>query len=428
MLLIQRIEIDNFVCFDKLAIEPSSDPKKPLTVIRAENGSGKTTLLRAIRWGMYGERSLPGNARHFSLHPAAWRPDKQGIQTMVSILFETDGSSREHLAGTPRNTVFELRRTVKTVAMVPSRAGDPDFRRIDEQAHLMQQQPDGSWNPHDAGVDAVIGELLPWELRDFFVMDADEAADYVGGSENKVLQRREVVAKTTYAVGALLGLDIFQKTTSRLAKISDEFGRAATKAIGDKELSEKQEELERHRREYAKLDERLKLNREQKADIQGQLDQARGRLEALVGNIQAHDELNRRLKENRQAFQKTDKRRQRALETLGARVVNSRLLGSLAAREVGYVRDQLQPLYDDGSIPVRHLEFVQGLLDRGKCVCGQVLTMENDYGRRVRESVTQSSGRKEKANWLAHVLHAADALHLLQRWDGMGCRLRGTGK
>ena len=76
MLLIRRIEITNFVCFDQIEIEPSTSREKPLTVIRAENGSGKTTLLRAIRWGMYGEKGLPGNASHFSLHPAEWRPDE----------------------------------------------------------------------------------------------------------------------------------------------------------------------------------------------------------------------------------------------------------------------------------------------------------------------------------------------------------------
>ena len=161
MLLIQRIEIENFVCFEKLVIEPSIDPKKPLTVIRAENGSGKTTLLRAIRWGMYGDKSLPGSTRHFSLHPAGWRPSKQGIQTSVLILFETDGSSREHLDGNPKKSLFELRRTVKTIGREPGRIGEPDFCRIDEQGHLQHQLLDGSWEEHRAGVNAVINELLP---------------------------------------------------------------------------------------------------------------------------------------------------------------------------------------------------------------------------------------------------------------------------
>ncbi|MDD9983498.1 MAG: AAA family ATPase [Gammaproteobacteria bacterium] len=187
MLLIRRIEITNFVCFDDIAIEPSTSREQPLTVIRAENGSGKTTLLRAIRWGMYGEKGLPGNASHFSLHPAAWPPDENGIETSVTVLFETDGSTRNHPQGKATNTVYELRRSVTTVAKESSRQGEPDFRRIGEEAQLLIQEPDGSWEPYNAGVDAVIEELLPSTLRDFFVMDADEAADFVGGARTRSL-------------------------------------------------------------------------------------------------------------------------------------------------------------------------------------------------------------------------------------------------
>ena len=247
MLLIRRIEITNFVCFDHIAIEPSTNREKPLTVIRAENGSGKTTLLRAIRWGMYSEKGLPGNPSHFSLHPAQWRPDANGIETKVSILFETDRSSRDHPEGKSNSTVYELRRAVTTVGTEPGNREDPDFRRINEEAQLLIKEPTGSWVPYEAGVDRVIEELLPWNLQDFFVMDADEAADFVGGSENKIIQRRDVIAKTSFAVSALLGLEIFERATERVRTISQEFGRAATKAAGDRALSEKQADLDQLR-------------------------------------------------------------------------------------------------------------------------------------------------------------------------------------
>ena len=275
MLLIRRIEITNFVCFDHIEIEPSRSSEKPLTVIRAENGSGKTTLLRAIRWGMYGEKGLPGNQSHFSLHPAEWRPDTNGIETSVAILFETDGSSRNHPEGKPRNTVYELRRSVTTVAKEPSKQGEPDFRRMSEEAQLLIEEPNGSWLPYEPGVDRVIEELLPLALQDFFVMDADEAADFVGGSENKVLERRAVIAKTSFAVGALLGLDVFDKATARVRTISNEFGRAATRAAGSQELSEKQAELDQLRAKAAKLEENLEKNRHDKADIEDRLTRAR---------------------------------------------------------------------------------------------------------------------------------------------------------
>ena len=385
MLLVHRIEIDNFVCFDRIEIEPSTNPDRPLTVVRAENGSGKTTLLRAVRWGMYGEKGLPGNPNHFSLHPAGWRPDSDGIRTKVSILFETDGSSRDHPEGSSTNMAYELRRSVKTVAKEPNRVGEPDFRRIDEDAQLLVKGSDGSWLPHDSGVDSVISELLPWDLRDFFVMDADEAADYVGGSENKIIQRQEVIAKTSFAVRAFLGMDVFEKAADRVRTIAVEFGRASTKAIGDEDLNRKQEELDQLRASEGELKRKVEDDRRKMADIEDRLERARGKLEALVESIGAHDQLKERLKENRERRGKADKERRQAFDALSRELVAVELLGSLAAREVTRVRNVLQPLYDDGSIPIRHLVFVQGLLEKGVCVCGQDLISEGEHRQHVQD-------------------------------------------
>ena len=132
MLLIRRIEITNFVCFDHIEILPSTNREKPLTVIRAENGSGKTTLLRAIRWGMYGEKGLPGNPESTSRYiQPEWRPDANGIETRVTILFETDGSSRNHL----ERHVRQHRLRTSTIgddgwAGNPAIEEEPDFRRV----------------------------------------------------------------------------------------------------------------------------------------------------------------------------------------------------------------------------------------------------------------------------------------------------------
>ena len=410
MLLIRRIEIENFVCFDEVTIEPSVNSTRPLTVIRAENGSGKTTLLRAIRWGMYGEQALPGNASHFSLHPADWRPDAHGVRTRVVILFETDGSTRDHPDGNPTNTAYELRRTVTTVANPESRPGEPDFRRIDEEPQLMVQQSDGSWDMHEAGVDTVVDQLLPWDLRDFFVMDADEAADFVGGSENKLIQRKDVIDKTSFALGALLGLDVFDDATQRVRSIAQEFGRSAAKAVGSADLERDQARLDALRSETAEIDERLEEARRRKSDISDDLEQARSRLEALVGSIGGHEETKQRLKENRARRDKAASDRTEALRRLSSQVAGIDLLASLAARELAKVRGALQPLYDDGSIPLRHVPFVQSLLKSGICVCGQDLSSAGEHKRHVQELVDQSRGNEGRANYLAEVLNAAKQL------------------
>ena len=412
MLLIRRIEIENFACFDNVEIEPSTDLERPLTVIRAENGSGKTTLLRAIRWGMYGEDGLPGNTSQFSLHPADWHPDAGEIRTKVAILFETDGSSRDDPEGSPTNTAYELIRTVRTVAQDPTRKGGPDFRRIDEHAQLMVQASNGSWDPHEAGVASVVSQLLPEDLRDFFVMDADEAADYVGGSdENKVVHRQQVIEKTSFAVRALLGLDVFEEATARVRRIAEEFGRSATKAVGDDELNRQQAELDRLRNAMTEAEALVDKERRQKTEIEDGLERARDKLETLVGSLGAQDELKQRLNENRERRDKVSKARLEAFGKLSRQLSGIELLASLAADEVSSVRDLLQPMYDDGSIPSRHLAFVQGLTERGVCVCGQDLTAESDYKRHVQRLLDRSRGKEEVADYLADVLQAADALH-----------------
>ncbi|MYA67762.1 MAG: AAA family ATPase [Gammaproteobacteria bacterium] len=413
MLLIKQIRINNFACFDNVEIEPSTNPDKKLTVIRAENGSGKTTLLRAIRWGMYGEKGLPGTTSNFSLHPATWRPDQDegGIKTSVTILFETDGSTRNHVEGNESSTAYELNRTVKTVAKRVTRVGEPDFRRIDEEAHLLKQLSDGSWQPFDVGVDSVIEELLPLKLRDFFVMDADEAADYVGGSENKVIERREVIAKTSHAVGALLGLDVFERTKHRLKSIAVEYGRAATKAAGDQELQKMQTDLDNLISSISKNEEELQDKQHRKADIEDRLNTARGRLETLIGNIGALDQLKLRLKNNEIQLKEANSKRRKTLVELSGEHTAIDLMAILVSREITKARELLQPLYDDGSIPVRHLVFVQSLLEKGTCVCGQDISFPGVGREHVQHMIDQSSKKKEKANYLAEVLDAANLLN-----------------
>ena len=410
MLLIRRIEITNFACFDHVEISPSANPGRPLTVIRAENGSGKTTLLRAIRWGMYGEKGLPGNPGAFSLHPAAWRPDPTGIETSVSILFETDGSSRHQLEGKPTNTEYELRRTVTTIRKEPTSKGGPDFQRTGEDAQLLERKRDGSWIPNAHGVGRVIEELLPWELRDFFVMDADEAADFVGGSENKVMQRRDVIGKTSFAVRALLGLEVFESAANRLASLRQNFGRDATKATRNAELQAKQTELDRVSAKLVEVEKRLEENRHKRLDTSASLDQAQGDLEAIIGSLGAHVELKQRLADNEKQMKRANEQRRTAAQDLSRELTRIDLLACLAAREVRQAETTLQPLYDDGSIPVRHLAFVKSLLENGVCVCGQDLSSPSEHADHIQHVIDSSTGQAEQANHLAEVLHAATTL------------------
>ena len=171
-------------------------------------------MLRAIRWGMYGENGLPGNASHFSLHLAEWQPDEDGLETSVTILFETDGSTRDHAEGKRTNTVYELRRSVMTVGKEPTQG------RKSRTLSAHQRKRRNCWSKsrmdHGSrttqGVDTVIGQLLPFGSAGFFRHGCRRGSGLSSAeARTRSLNRRAVIKKTSFAVGALLGLDVFRR-------------------------------------------------------------------------------------------------------------------------------------------------------------------------------------------------------------------------
>lgn len=410
MIRFRRIDIRNFVCFDHIVVEPSVDPDRQLTVIRAENGSGKTTFLRAIRWGMYGEQGLPGaNTRTFSIHPADWQPDREGLVTQVEIEFETDGSTRVHAAGGGVATVYNLKRRVTTIRSPAKRDDLPDYRRVRETETLMKRGPDGDWTPvpHPR---RVIEELLPWDLRDFFVMDADEAADFVGGSENKAIARRDVIAKTTKAVQSLLGIDVFTDATERVVRLEREFGAEATKAIGDSDLDALQQELEEHRRQEKSLEQDLADQRRQRRELDDALRRAYDNLETEVKGVGAAEQLSTRLQQTRQRRKQTSVRYARTMLRLSGQLESTKLLATLSGRLVTKAHGVLKPLHDSGAIPLRHLQFVRTLLDEGICVCGQHLSTTGAHRQHLENRIAKTADQERRAEFLERLYDSAYAL------------------
>ena len=420
MIRLRRIDIRNFACFHHIVVAPSVNQEKPLTVIRAENGSGKTTFLRAVRWGMYGEKGLPGaNTKRFSIQPADWRPDENGIVTKVEIQFETDGSTRVHAGAGGAASLYNLTRTVTTIRSPAKREDEPDYRRVREKEQLMKKVPDGEWVPipHPK---KVIEELLPWGLRDFFVMDADEAADFVGGSENKAIARRDVIAKTTKAVQSLLGIGVFKEATRRVKRIEREFGSEATKAVGDKDLNALQEELEEYRREKTRLDRDLLDQRRQRRELADGLRRAHDDLETEVKGVGAADQLDERLRETRRRRSQVSSRYGTTLLRLAGQLESINLLGALAGPMVKKAHHELKPLHDSGAIPLRHLQFVRELLEEGICVCGQDLSINGTHRQRVQERISKTSDQERWAECLERLY---DATHALVR-GGQGMEWR----
>ena len=415
MLKFKRIEIRNFALFEHLEVEPSTDPERPLTVVRAENGSGKTTFLRAILWGMYGEKGLPGaKPERYSVHPAWWRPDERGIQTTVAIEFESDGSDRHDPAAGSRMDAYLLSRSVTTVLRDAARDDEPDFERRDEVPSLMKRVHSGAWEPANVGVDAAIQQLLPWDLRDFFVMDADQAADFVGGTENRQISVHEVEKKTTGAVRSLLGIDVFEAAANRLRKASKNFGSEATNAVKDHELDALQAEQNRLEDRVEQIEGDLEEAQEDTRDLKGRLDDRSQRLKEELLHQGAYESLVKLRDEARKKQESSRNARREAATRLATRLADASLFAPLASPALLRVERALKPLHDAGRIPLKHVGFVRQLLERGECVCGRRLDADTETRRRVEKELAHSAEREEEAEYLGRLYDAA-AHHRLAR-------------
>ena len=407
MLRFREIVISNFAVFQDLRIRPSTDPDRPLTVVRAENGSGKTTLLRALLWGMYGERGLPGERNRYSVHPSWWTPDSQGIETRVEIEFETDGSSRDDPSEGGRTRIFRLSRTVRTVMRAAEAPEQPDFAREPERTRLMKRGFAGRWHNEQSGVEEVVEQLLPWGLREFLVTDADRAADFVGGAESSAISREEVEQLTTGAVRSLLGIEVFERASGRLEGLANGYRRAATKAAGDLEIQAEQsrhDDLSSRRDtlacEISEINDALR-------DLKHRRAECREELERELRNRGGFDSLLETQEQAREMERKASGQREEALRAMTLSFESSHLLAPLAIAALRNMEGELRPRYNEGQIPQRHVAYVRGLLRRGFCVCGENLSASAQHRERVGEQLRQAENEQGRADFLGHLYESS---------------------
>lgn len=410
MFLLKRIEIENFACFEHLDLGISADSQNPLTVIRAENGSGKTTFLRALRWGFYGEKGLPGDeTERFSVHPAWWDPSDGDIETKITVTFETDGGTRYEEGGDSRRA-FRLSRSITTISREATADDEPDFQRVKPSLSLLQKTGEGGWEPFNDDPDVIertVDLLLPWGLRDFFFMDADEATDFVGGREHQPLPKSQVVEKTTSAIDELLGLATFQASIERVGNLQRELQREVSRASGDKSLRQMQEELDASREQISDIEEELEQKRSELSDLRDQHDRVHGDLQQALKDTGAHEQLEKRIRETAQQLNRARRDRKETLDRLSSALEDRDLLAGLMAQKLVDVYDALEPLHQKGLIPLTHISFVRERLNQRECICGESLEQGTPHRRNVEQLMAESVEQEKHSNLLGQLYNAS---------------------
>ena len=364
---LQYARIRNFKLLRSIELCFSTDPSKPLTVIRAENGSGKTSTLQALRWALYGSKGLEESGVRLS--PADW-PENDPCKISVEMDFSHTLVSAVGDRTLTQETHYMLKREV-----IERPSGDQPNRE-QERITLYKKTEGGSEDL--PGPETRLAQMLPIEMLDIFFTDGDSALTFISAQLAETTKRDQVKE----SIRSLLGLGLLEKLDKRIKsghsavnrKISrqassDELARVSTElqdATDEKiDVSENVDDLHH---QIENLNRKLsKVKRElQRALEAGTYEQLARQRETFGAQLHAAKDAERELKKRHQQLFENEMLSWAMLDPLFRK--GFQLLHELKAK---------------GVIPKTAVPVLQERLSLEKCICGEELS----EGSKARQAV-----------------------------------------
>ena len=371
---ILRARFQNFRLLRDVEIDFSTDPDKPLTVIRAENESGKTTLLVGLQWGLYGDQALPGRASEFRLHPINWEESGERAIISVEIDLELSRSRSTRQGGTISQTeVYRITRTAQETV------NGIDWQRDTSSVSLHRRTEKGWDEIHYP--DRVISDEIPEELREVFFTDGDRALTFIEAAETS--SKRDRVKKS---IRSLLGLDIIKAALNHVKATSRKVNAEAKSVGANESVEEVATELENAELEIERHGKIIDESRSAADSIELEIRDLEKELSnALIKGDKV--DLERRRSRNNAEYKNVNTAKKAAVES------HSELFRSMA-----FSRDLIgKPLQDSMAgldalrtqkrFPKTSIPVLEDILKAQACVCGASLGDKDSSARHRREHI-----------------------------------------
>ena len=352
----------NFRLLRNVEVRFATDPKRPLTVVRAANESGKTTLLHGLQWVLYGDTALPGKGHGFRLFPVDWDSAKDGRQVEVQGFVEFEIAHRRKRS----DGITTNRRTYRLDRKVVEVVSQEATRRLSSTVKLFSKEQTG-WKDVPEPETWINGEVSS-DLREVFFTDGDRALGFISAD----LTPRARRVKVEKAIRSLLGLDIVDSALRHIKEVRRTLQKGARKVADTSNLSDVLErlmELERQldgmveqRQEaedgFRDYSERVAVLNREVDDVlsQGNMDDLQSNLANVRAEIKGLMEDDRRAAAEHAAV----------FATVG--VAEELLTPALAA-----ATEILEQMKKEGRIPKATIPVLRDCLRAEKCICGESL-------------------------------------------------------
>ncbi len=386
---IESARIRNFKLLRNIDLSFSTDPQKPLTVIRAENGSGKTSTLQALRWALYGKDVL--DEPLVRLSPADW-PDNSVCTISVEIDFVHTAVSKVGGKTMTSATGYMLKREV-----CEKPDGDRPNRE-QERVTLFEKTPAGAESIDVA--ESRLAQMLPKEMIDIFFTDGDAAMTFISPQLSDNTKRDKVKE----SIRSLLGLDLLERVEKRISGTQSAVNRQIAKDTSSDQLAsvtEKIEEVTNKKDEFTKtvtnLNEQIENIQRKLGTIERDLTRA---LKAGSYEELAHQKENYQ-KQLRAATEDEEKLKCEHQELFQKESLSWGFLEPVL--QLGY--DYLNNLHAKGVIPRAAVPVLEERLDLEKCICGADLSEGTEARGKVCELIEQHRKNDGEVDYLSSLYY-----------------------
>ena len=346
-MLIKQIALKNFRQYKDLqVVKFSCDKEKNVTVVLGDNTSGKTTLIQAFNWCLYGATSF--KTRELVNSEML---QEMNLFSSAEVAVEVELQHEDKL--------YVIRRT----QVVTKNEGDKSSCtratlkvEYKEETGEMQEVP--SFECQNT-----INKILPEALSGYFFFDGEHVSE-INSKGNVVSAVRGLMGLETISEA----VDHFspKKTNSVISKLQRELD------VGQDERSEKL------KRELDEAKEKLQMLETRKTQTSEEIAYFEGRKKELTALILANADTKARQEEKDRVERDIEflQRNQSDVEQQIVRDFTRNAYKFFASALYSKVFQVISDAKQDGEgIPKMHSDSIDFILNRGKCICGADLTM-----------------------------------------------------
>ena len=395
--------VRNFKLLEDVDLDFSTDPNRPLTVIRAENGAGKTSLLYALLWSFYGSEGLPKDAWGLRLTSTASEVDLP-VEVQARIEFE----HFDEIAGI--STHYRL---IRSVTETP-RSEDKHERGAD-RLRLLRVTEKGDEEIRD-GAQALVKKLVPPRLAKIFFTNGDDVQQFISGFASA--QRQESVHE---AIRLLLGLEQLEIACEDIAAASLAFKKEIA-AAGGAELSEIQQQHEKAQDKLEELQSELAETTDRRNRIAEAILKDERELAAIKG-IGDLDEINARIEALESDITDLEGREQAVLLAMRQVLQDEEFSWHVIEDRLGEGVVLLESLADRNVIPGMSIEVLRDRLALEECICGESLEKGTEHHAHVAGLVAEQevvAPRRARQTETWHHARRSLAIHAGRVQEGQG--------